>query len=119
MFQKLNLVVSFPFIFPNISCEVTCPLCLFPQLEARVSDLSREKNDLESRIEEDQDEIEELLDKQRSHISQISSVQSQITDATLQVTELQEVKQTLEGKVCKINWGDRAYAIWFICNSDV
>lgn len=33
------------------------------QLEAHVSDLSRENNDLESRIEEDQDEIEELLDR--------------------------------------------------------
>ena len=72
---------------------------MYFQLESRVSDVSREKDDLESRIEEDQDEIEELLDKQRSHISQISSLQSQSTEANLQVQDLQETKLSLESKV--------------------
>ena len=62
--------------------------------------MSREKNDLESRMEEDQDEIEELLEKQRSHISQTTSLQSQLTEANVQVDDLEDTKQTLEAKVC-------------------
>ena len=64
-----------------------------------MSELTREKSDLESRVEEDQDEIDELLEKQRSHISQTSSFQSQITEANLQIDELEENNQNLEAKV--------------------
>ena len=64
-----------------------------------MSELAREKDELESRIEEDQDEIEELLEKQRSHISQTTSLQSQLTEANLQVEELEDTKQNLEAKV--------------------
>ncbi len=65
-----------------------------------MAELSREKNDLESRMEEDQDEIEELLEKQRSHISQTTSLQTQLTEANVQVDDLEDTKQTLEAKVC-------------------
>lgn len=65
-----------------------------------MAELSREKNDLESRMEEDQDEIEELLEKQRSHISQTTSLQTQLTEANMQVDDLEDTKQTLEAKVC-------------------
>lgn len=78
-------------------CSPIALLC--PQLEAKVGELSREKDDLESRVEEDQDEIEELLEKQRSHISQTTSLQSQLTEANMQVEELEDNKQTLEVKV--------------------
>ncbi len=78
------------------------------QLDSRVSELSRDKSDLESRLEEDQDEIEELLEKQRSHITQTSFLQSQLTEAHTQVEELQEAKQHMEGKVR----ADRAYTAW-------
>ena len=63
--------------------------------------MSRSKEELESRVEEDQDEIEELLEKQRSHISQTASLQSQLAEAQLQAEELSEVKVTLESKVCR------------------
>ena len=69
------------------------------QLDSRVTELSREKSDLETRVEEDQDEIEELMGKQRTHISQMSAMQSQLTEANLQVEELHEAKQALEAKV--------------------
>ncbi len=74
-------------------------VCVCIQLDARVSELTRDKSDLESRVEEDQDEIEELLGKQRSHISQVSGIQAQLTEAHTQVEELQEAKQQLETKV--------------------
>lgn len=64
-----------------------------------MSELSRAKDDLETRIEEDQDEIEELLEKQRTHISQTSSLQSQLAEVTFQVEELSEAKAGLESKV--------------------
>ncbi len=74
-------------------------LLLFFQLEAKVNELSREKDDLEGRVEEDQDEIEELLEKQRNHISQTTSLQTQLTEANMQVEEVEDTKQTLEIKV--------------------
>lgn len=70
------------------------------QLEGKVNELSREKGDLESRVEEDQDEIDELLEKQRSHIVQTSSHQTQMTEANLQIEELEENNHNLESKVC-------------------
>jgi len=73
------------------------------QLEGKVNDLSREKNDLESRVEEDQDEIDELLEKQRSHITQTTTLQAQITESNIQIEELEDSKQSLEAKVCLIN----------------
>ena len=73
------------------------------QLDSTVSDLSRAKAELESRVEEDQFEIEDLLEQQRTHISQSASVQSQLTDANFQIEELLESKATLESKVR--GWG--------------
>ena len=70
------------------------------QLENRVSDLVREKEDLEARVEDDQDEIEGLLEKQRAHISHTSGLQSQLNEATIQIGELEESKVTLESRVC-------------------
>ena len=64
-----------------------------------MSELSRGKAELESRVEEDQFELDELLEKQRTHISQVASVQSQLTEANFQVEEMIEVKASLESKV--------------------
>lgn len=69
------------------------------QLDSRVTELSRVKEELELRVEEDQDEIDELLEKQRTHISQTSAIQGQLAEANFQVEELAEVKATLEAKV--------------------
>ena len=80
-------------------------LCTFDpiftlQLESRVAEFSREKSDLESRVEEEQDEIDELLEKQRSHIAQMSTLQSQLAEGNIEIEQLQEVNQGLENKVC-------------------
>ena len=64
-----------------------------------MNELSREKNELEGRIEEDQDEIEELLEKQRSVYSQTSSLQSQLGETQLLLDEAVESKAGLESKV--------------------
>ena len=50
-------------------------------------------------MEEDQDEIEELLEKHRSHISQTASLQTQLAEAQLQVEEMVDIKVNLESKV--------------------
>lgn len=65
-----------------------------------MSDLVREKEDLEARVEDDQDEIEELLEKQRAHISHTSALQAQLNEATIQIGELEEGKSALESRVC-------------------
>ena len=39
------------------------------------------------------------MGKQQTHISQISAMQSQLTESNLQVEELQETKRSLESKV--------------------
>ena len=69
------------------------------QLENRVSELVREKEDMEGRLEDEQDEIEELLEKQRAHISHTSSLQTQLNEATIQIGELEESKISLESRV--------------------
>ena len=64
-----------------------------------MSELGREKAELEIRAEEAQDECEDLLGSQRSHMAQISSLQSQLNEANMQVDDLQDSKQSLEKKV--------------------
>ena len=66
-----------------------------------MNDLSRLKSELDGRIEEDQDEIEELLEKQRSHLSQASSLQAQLVEKQMQVEEVEEAKASLESKVIR------------------
>ena len=66
-----------------------------------MSELTWSKTELESRLEEDQDEIEELLEKQRLHISQSATLTSQLAEANFQVEELTETKDSLEAKVRK------------------
>lgn len=70
--------------------------------------MSRSKAELETRVEEDQDEIEELLEKQRSHISHTSSLQTQLAEAQLQVEEMAETKASLESKVSE-GWGRKGW----------
>ena len=70
-----------------------------PQLESRVSELGREKADLEGRLEEEQDSVEELMEKQRSHIGQTGVLQAQLRDSQLAAEELREARQVLEARV--------------------
>ena len=64
-----------------------------------MSELTREKSDLDSRVEEDQDEIEDLTGKQRSLISQNTQLQTQLTENHQQVAELEDANSSLENKV--------------------
>ena len=64
-----------------------------------MSDLTREKSDLESRVEEDQDEIEDLTGKQRALISQNTQLQTQLSDVHQRVAELEDTNANLESKV--------------------
>ena len=66
-----------------------------------MNDLSRLKSELLGRVEEDQDEIEELLEKQRSHLSQTSDLQAQLLEKQLHVEDMEEAKTILESKVIK------------------
>ena len=61
---------------------------------------------MEARLEDDQDEIEELLEKQRAHISHTSSLQAQLNEATIQIGELEEGKASLESRVGEGTRGD-------------
>ena len=54
---------------------------------------------MEARLEEEQDEIEELTGKQRQHISQIATIQQQLTESSYEIEELQDAKQASEKKV--------------------
>ena len=70
------------------------------QVERVMAEVSREKEELETRLEEDQDEMEDLLGKQRTHITQMSALQGQLGEARAEIEELQEAKVALENKVC-------------------
>lgn len=52
------------------------PLDLFPlcQLEEQLSRLQREKNDLQSRMEEDQEDLNELMKKHKAAVSQVFAI---------------------------------------------
>lgn len=43
-----------------------------PQLEEQVSRLQREKNDLQTRMEEDQEDMNELLKKHKAAVAQVT-----------------------------------------------
>ncbi|TSM28205.1 Unconventional myosin-XVIIIa [Bagarius yarrelli] len=47
-------------------------------LEEQISRLQREKNDLQSRLEEDQEDMNELMKKHKAAVAQLQSVQSQL-----------------------------------------
>lgn len=61
--------------------------------------MQRVKSDLEARLEEEQDEIEQLTGKQRHHISQITALQQQLTESSYEIEELQDTKQSSDNKV--------------------
>lgn len=47
--------------------------CLIPmQLEEQLSRLQREKNDLQSRMEEDQEDMNELMKKHKAAVAQVT-----------------------------------------------
>ncbi|KAI1903664.1 hypothetical protein AGOR_G00029530 [Albula goreensis] len=75
-------------------------------LEEQVSRLQREKNDLQSRLEEDQEDMNELMKKHKAAVSQsardlaqISDLQSQLEEALKEKQEIQEKLQSLQSQL--------------------
>uniref|UniRef100_A0AAV2JAS3 Non-specific serine/threonine protein kinase n=1 Tax=Knipowitschia caucasica TaxID=637954 RepID=A0AAV2JAS3_KNICA len=75
-------------------------------LEEQVSRLQREKNDLQSRMEEDQEDLNELMKKHKAAVAQsardlnqISDLQSQLEEATKEKQEIQEKVHSLQSQL--------------------
>ncbi|XP_072302594.1 unconventional myosin-XVIIIa-like isoform X2 [Eucyclogobius newberryi] len=75
-------------------------------LEEQVSRLQREKNDLQSRMEEDQEDLNELMKKHKAAVAQsardlnqISDLQSQLEEATKEKQEIQEKLHSLQSQL--------------------
>ena len=74
------------------------------QLETHLNEVQREKDDIESRLEEESEEIEQLTNKLRTSITQNGNLQQQINEYNYQIDELESSKQTLESKVRNWYW---------------
>ncbi|XP_072445800.1 unconventional myosin-XVIIIa isoform X4 [Chiloscyllium punctatum] len=75
-------------------------------LEEQLSRLQREKNELQSRLEEDQEDMNELMKKHKAIVSQssrdlaqINELQSQLEEANKEKQELQEKLQGLQSQL--------------------
>ena len=53
--------------------SLDCGFCDI-QAEQRVSDLNREKVELESKLEEDQEDLNEIVNKQKNTLQQVCSI---------------------------------------------
>ncbi|KAL4657307.1 unconventional myosin-XVIIIa-like isoform X1 [Arapaima gigas] len=68
-------------------------------LEEQVSRLQREKNDLQSRLEEDQEDTNELMKKYKATVAQSTRDLAHITDLQAQVEEAMKEKQEIQERV--------------------
>ncbi|XP_034405969.1 unconventional myosin-XVIIIa-like [Cyclopterus lumpus] len=75
-------------------------------LDEQVSRLQREKNDLQSRMEEDQEDMNELMKKHKAAVAQsardlgqISDLQAQLEEATKEKQEIQEKLHSLQSQL--------------------
>ncbi|KAI5624485.1 unconventional myosin-XVIIIa isoform X3 [Silurus asotus] len=68
-------------------------------LEEQISRLQREKNDLQSRLEEDQEDMNELMKKHKAAVVQSSRDLTQISDLQAQMEEAAKEKQELQDKL--------------------
>ncbi|XP_041741916.1 unconventional myosin-XVIIIa isoform X2 [Coregonus clupeaformis] len=68
-------------------------------LEEQVSRLQREKNDLQSRMEEDQEDMNELMKKHKAAASQSARDLAQISDLQAQLEEAMKEKQEIQDKM--------------------
>uniref|UniRef100_A0A8D2LMX8 Myosin XVIIIA n=1 Tax=Varanus komodoensis TaxID=61221 RepID=A0A8D2LMX8_VARKO len=68
-------------------------------LEEQLSRLQREKNDIQSRLEEDQEDMNELLKKHKAAVAQASRDLAQISDLQAQLDEAGKEKQELQEKL--------------------
>uniref|UniRef100_A0A9J8CS12 Myosin XVIIIAa n=1 Tax=Cyprinus carpio carpio TaxID=630221 RepID=A0A9J8CS12_CYPCA len=68
-------------------------------LEEQISRLQREKNDLQSRFEEDQEDMNELMKKHKAAVAQSTRDLAQISDLQAQVEEAMKEKQEIQDKL--------------------
>uniref|UniRef100_A0A672N9Y5 Unconventional myosin-XVIIIa-like n=1 Tax=Sinocyclocheilus grahami TaxID=75366 RepID=A0A672N9Y5_SINGR len=68
-------------------------------LEEQISRLQREKNDLQSRFEEDQEDMNELMKKHKAAVAQSTRDLVQISDLQAQVEEAMKEKQEIQDKL--------------------
>uniref|UniRef100_A0A671SNW1 Unconventional myosin-XVIIIa-like n=1 Tax=Sinocyclocheilus anshuiensis TaxID=1608454 RepID=A0A671SNW1_9TELE len=68
-------------------------------LEEQISRLQREKNDLQSRFEEDQEDMNELMKKHKAAVAQSTRDLVQISDLQIQVEEAMKEKQEIQDKL--------------------
>ncbi|XP_051973111.1 unconventional myosin-XVIIIa isoform X1 [Xyrauchen texanus] len=68
-------------------------------LEEQVSRLQREKNDLQSRFEEDQEDMNELLKKHKAAVAQSTRDLAQLSDLQTQLEEAMKEKQEIQDKL--------------------
>ncbi|XP_061595986.1 unconventional myosin-XVIIIa-like isoform X7 [Cololabis saira] len=68
-------------------------------LEEQISRQQREKNDLQSRMEEDQEDMNELMKKHKAAVSQSARDLSQISDLQAQLEEATKEKQEIQEKL--------------------
>ncbi|XP_072495923.1 unconventional myosin-XVIIIa isoform X3 [Notamacropus eugenii] len=68
-------------------------------LEEQVSRLQREKNEVQSRLEEDQEDMNELMKKHKATVAQASRDLAQMNDLQIQLEEVNKEKQELQEKM--------------------
>ncbi|XP_077098257.1 unconventional myosin-XVIIIa isoform X5 [Siphateles boraxobius] len=68
-------------------------------LEEQISRVQREKNDLQSRFEEDQEDMNELMKKHKAAVAQSTRDLAQISDLQIQVEEAMKEKQEIHDKL--------------------
>ncbi|XP_060764495.1 unconventional myosin-XVIIIa isoform X4 [Neoarius graeffei] len=68
-------------------------------LEEQISRLQREKNDLQSRLEEDQEDLNELMKKHKAAVAQSTRDLTQISDLQAQLEEVGKEKQEIQDKL--------------------
>nr|XP_034995625.1 unconventional myosin-XVIIIa isoform X5 [Zootoca vivipara] len=68
-------------------------------LEEQLSRLQREKNEVQSRLEEDQEDMNELMKKHKAAVAQASRDLAQINDLQSQLEEAHKEKQELQEKL--------------------
>ncbi|XP_056675543.1 unconventional myosin-XVIIIa isoform X12 [Monodelphis domestica] len=68
-------------------------------LEEQVSRLQREKNEVQSRLEEDQEDMNELMKKHKAAVAQASRDMAQMNDLQIQLEEANKEKQELQEKM--------------------
>ncbi|XP_009990793.1 PREDICTED: unconventional myosin-XVIIIa-like, partial [Tauraco erythrolophus] len=68
-------------------------------LEEQLSRLQREKNEVQSRLEEDQEDMNELMKKHKAAVAQASRDLAQMNDLQVQLEEVSKEKQELQEKL--------------------